>query len=225
MIFGIKLKNEKLLQRTKIIIDNMSFCADIHLTKRRSTSSPIDSFQIAAGAILPPPPGIGGTLTPPKITDSHAQGRGRTITRACYPLVFCWLFAGLSAASARGEVRYGREQDAAEFATTLHINEDHGFHVIARDMNGHAALAQRDGADTLSGCHRDPRSAEIARRLRGTALLVAGAASRKPPDKGGNHDHEAQHQNAGHERHHALQPDDLRLINRSILSRRRGPFR
>jgi hypothetical protein len=44
------------LQRNKIAIDNFSSRGDIQLTKRRSTSSPIDSFQIAAGAILPPPP-------------------------------------------------------------------------------------------------------------------------------------------------------------------------
>ncbi|MCW5604190.1 MAG: hypothetical protein KIT18_06575 [Burkholderiales bacterium] len=47
----------KLLQRTRNPIDNLSRKPDIQLTKTRSTSSPT-AFQIAASAILPPPPAL-----------------------------------------------------------------------------------------------------------------------------------------------------------------------
>ncbi|MBX3492578.1 MAG: hypothetical protein KF899_06435 [Parvibaculum sp.] len=49
--------NMKLLQRTRNPIDNLSRKPDIELTKTRSTSSPT-AFQIAASAILPPPPAL-----------------------------------------------------------------------------------------------------------------------------------------------------------------------
>ena len=47
----------KLLQRTRNPVDNLSRKPDICLTKTRSTSSPT-AFQIAASAILPPPPAL-----------------------------------------------------------------------------------------------------------------------------------------------------------------------
>ena len=49
--------NMKLLQRTRNPVDNLSRKPDICLTKTRSTSSPT-AFQIAASAILPPPPAL-----------------------------------------------------------------------------------------------------------------------------------------------------------------------
>jgi len=49
--------NMKLLQRTRNPVDNLSRKPDIYLTKTRSTSSPT-AFQIAASAILPPPPAL-----------------------------------------------------------------------------------------------------------------------------------------------------------------------
>jgi hypothetical protein len=58
-------------------IDNMSFYGDIGFTKRRSTSSPI-GFQIAAGAILPPPPAPAAPSLPRKSAASrtarHSSG-------------------------------------------------------------------------------------------------------------------------------------------------------
>lgn len=110
-----------------------------------------------------------------------------------------------SRASARREIRHGREQDPAEFLAGLRVDQDDGFGAVAADMDREAAIAERDGADGFARRDADAGNAEMTGGQGGPALAhVAG-----PLDDDGDDDRKAEHEDGAEPRDDEFQPADV----------------